>query len=66
MPQARREVKPYLIDGRTPDECLAQYQRIQREEAAPDSLTRRQRFVACALWSHDVRVAVNKGCTSHD
>jgi hypothetical protein len=51
----------HLIDGRTPDECLAQYQLIQREEAPPDSLTRRQRFCAQALWSHDVRVAVRQG-----
>jgi len=61
MPQAGREVKePYRIDGRTPDECLAQYQRVQREEAPPASLTRRQLLCARALWSHDVRVAVKK------
>jgi hypothetical protein len=60
MSQARGEVKTFLIDGRTPDECLVQYQHVQREEASPDSLTRRQ-LCARALWSHDVRVAVKKG-----
>ena len=60
MPQAGCEVK-HLIDGRTPDECLVQYQRVQREEALPDSLTRSQRICARALWSHDVLVAVKKG-----
>lgn len=48
----------HLFDGRTPDECLEQYQRIQREEAPPASLTRRQRLCAQALWSHDLRAAL--------
>ena len=37
MPQARREVKTFLIDGRTTDECLVQAGTDSETDTTPDS-----------------------------